>query len=132
MSESATYVDSDEFKEYVKAISALLNASPIVTLTPYPVRQGMTIGEIHRGLGDAKRPEWTMDAIPWVDNVVTVEGYLTRYRIEEKPPVNYKGAKFTDSLFPKGKNSEKEKQRRAAWVQLRGIRVQRRRRGRSL
>jgi len=76
-----TYYDSDEFKDYVNLVETQLKSTDIVSVVG---KKGITLGELHRQLGDKARREWTMDAINYIDHIA-YEGHPSRYWVESRP-----------------------------------------------
>lgn len=76
-----TYYDSDEFKDYVNLVETQLKSTDIVSVVG---KKGITLGELHRQLGDKARKEWTMDAINYIDHIA-YEGHPSRYWVESRP-----------------------------------------------
>lgn len=65
-----TYLDSEAFRAYRRQIVAIVEAAGC------PV----TIREIHNRLGDAAKPDWTMDALDGARELEPVGILPTRYR----------------------------------------------------
>lgn len=84
-----SYFDSEAFKAYTDMIEAQLpklletQQKSTDTVSVGNIR-GMTIGELHRRLGDKARREWTMDALGYVEHLM-FEGHPTRYWVSKRP-----------------------------------------------
>ncbi len=76
--------DSLEFENYRKAILALLMNAP----------DGLTLGEIHRALGEDARREWTalaLELLPVEDD----RKYISRFKIQEYYAKEIRGPETT-------------------------------------
>jgi hypothetical protein len=80
-SDELCYFDSEEFQDYVKLLETQLKSTDTVSVGNI---RGMTIGELHRRLGDEARREWTMDALSYIDSLM-YEGHPSRYWISSRP-----------------------------------------------
>jgi hypothetical protein len=97
--ESASYIDSQEFKKYVAAVTAILEASE----TPLCTR------EIHERLDSESRYEWTADALDSIPNLEHVGILPTRYRINSsRRRRRNRGYTGTNHIFPNKDHSLKE------------------------
>ena len=70
MDEGASYIDSEEFKDYAAAIEAIVHHADGPVGTRF----------IHETLGDCARREWTLDALSSLKSVELIEGYIDRWR----------------------------------------------------
>lgn len=69
--ESATWLDSKEFKEYALEVALILESA----------NEPLCTREIHNLLGSMARPRWTMDALEAVRNLGKTGVLVTRYFI---------------------------------------------------
>ena len=95
--ESANYIDSKEFRDYVKAITSILEASEMPLCTR----------EIHERLDSNSRYEWTADALDSIPNLEHVGILPTRYRINGSVRRRRnRGYEGTNHIFPDREHSK--------------------------
>jgi len=87
------YIDSRQFKDYAARIEGVIHIEAAKERrqleragSPEPiVLRGITIRELHAKLGPHAFPEWTMDALEWLDSVEPSQVVVTRYRPSHRP-----------------------------------------------
>lgn len=71
------FLETRDFRKYMNRISDLINAS----------EYAMSIGDIHRALGEDANTRWTADALESLNGIEEVGIKPTRYRPKGRPDV---------------------------------------------
>lgn len=74
--DSGGFLDSAPFKRYRDSVVEVIATS----------RKPVTIRAIHLKLGDAAKPEWTMDALEMARGIEEVGILPSRYRVKHPSP----------------------------------------------
>lgn len=82
--EAANYLDSKAFKAYRASVVRAIAAAG----------EPITIRRLHAILGDAAKPEWTMDALEMASEVRSIGVLPTRYLVRSAPAKEPKRARF--------------------------------------
>lgn len=72
-----TYLDRKPFKEYCRLILGVIQAAD----------HALSIGDIHRALGDRKNERWTADALEMINGIEEVSVKPVRYRPRNRPDI---------------------------------------------